>query len=83
MAHPDDIIVKERGDDPPVLYDGCTAWASYWIEREGSTLELFTGKNPHFASGPSDTSPDTLPHRFPIQDVIDLLVSAGYEVRKP
>lgn len=83
MTHPDDIVVMDRGTEPPVLYDGCTVWASYWVEREDSTLEVFTGKEPYLAAGPSGTPLNSLPHRFPLTDIVDLLKSAGYKVTRP
>lgn len=87
MIHTDNIVAMDRGDQPPVLYDGCTVWACYWIDREGSTLEVFmdgrTGKDPYLAVGKADVDLINLAHRFPINDVIDVLRSAGYEVKTP
>jgi len=85
----DNIVAMDRGEHPPVLYDGCTVWACYWVDRDGRTLEIFNtsqqGKESCLAVGNSDQHLANLPYRFPINDVIDTLRAAGYDVtrRKP
>ena len=77
----EDMICRKRGDQPPIMYDGCSIWAAYWLDRGGVTLQVFdAGEKSKLSVGSTKNLLANLEHEFPLDDVLDLLREAGYEI---